>query len=220
MSERNTIPYDEDYFERGVALGVSGYMNYTWMPEQTIRMAHHLIRELKIGPDETVLDYGCAKGYFVRALRLLDIPAYGVDISPYAIESVPKDVARFCALIDDTDAIAALKGSFDWVISKDVFEHIPAAALEQVLVGLQRYTRRLFLAIPLGKSDEKDTFVIPAYHQDVTHITIQPMEWWCALFESCGWTITWSGYQFRGMKENWTKSWAEGNGFFVLTRSD
>jgi cyclopropane fatty-acyl-phospholipid synthase-like methyltransferase len=52
-------------------------MNYSWMPELTIRMAHHLIQQLPIRSAETVLDYGCAKGFLVRALRILDIDAHG-----------------------------------------------------------------------------------------------------------------------------------------------
>ena len=35
----NGDEYNQDYFERGIELGISGYNNYRWMPEFTIPMA-------------------------------------------------------------------------------------------------------------------------------------------------------------------------------------
>ena len=77
--------YNRDYYESGIENGISGYRNYRWMPELTIRMAHCLIQDLSIDKSHSVLDYGCAKGFLVKALRLLDIDAFGLDVSEYAI---------------------------------------------------------------------------------------------------------------------------------------
>ena len=76
--------FDEKYFEDGVRNRVSAYENYRWMPERTIREASSIINAIKF---DTVLDYGCAKGFMVYAMRLLGKDAYGVDISEYAIEN-------------------------------------------------------------------------------------------------------------------------------------
>ena len=85
-----THKYDEDYFERGVETGKSLYSNYRWIPELTIPICAELIMQLKIGPEDTILDFGCAKGFIVKALRLLHREAYGVDISEYAIKQARK----------------------------------------------------------------------------------------------------------------------------------
>jgi len=68
--------YDEEYFESGLATGKSCYLNYRWLPELTIKMAHNIIRYLDLKENEKILDYGCAKGYLVKAFRILDIEAY------------------------------------------------------------------------------------------------------------------------------------------------
>lgn len=69
--------YDREYFEYGVETGKSNYQNYRWIPELTIPMAMTIIDLLGIKPNESVLDYGCAKGYLVKALRMLHRNAWG-----------------------------------------------------------------------------------------------------------------------------------------------
>ena len=73
--------YDEDYFERGIESGKSLYTNYRWIPELTIPMCSFLNEQLGIGQSENVLDFGCAKGFIVKAMRLLGRNAYGVDLN-------------------------------------------------------------------------------------------------------------------------------------------
>ncbi len=74
--------FDEKYFEDGVRSRVSAYENYRWMPERTIREASSIINNIQF---DNVLDYGCAKGFMVYAMRLLGKEAYGVDVSEYAV---------------------------------------------------------------------------------------------------------------------------------------
>ena len=87
--------YDEEYFERGIENKKSCYTNYRWIPELTIPLAFSMIEYLKISPEEKILDFGCAKGYLVKAFRLLHRQAFGYDISDYAKESAPYDVKKF-----------------------------------------------------------------------------------------------------------------------------
>src|SRR3990172_1271214 len=84
--------YDEDYFERGVEKHISGYTDYKWKPEYVLPMANWL--KQKFG-DVSFIDYGCAKGFLVKALRMLSCDAYGYDISEYAIENSEKEVKAF-----------------------------------------------------------------------------------------------------------------------------
>ena len=61
--------YDADYFLRGKQTGRSLYENYRWLPDLTIPMVAAMIRHLGIKPDDKILDFGCARGYVVKAFR-------------------------------------------------------------------------------------------------------------------------------------------------------
>ena len=100
----NYEDYDEDYFERGLSSGKSGYDNYRWLPELTIKFAYKIIKELNLREGDRVLDYGCAKGFFVKALRILDIrfPKKFIDSFPgpkYGVEGLRNLLGHF----DDSD---------------------------------------------------------------------------------------------------------------------
>lgn len=210
--------YNEEYFECGVSAGVSGYMNFGWMPELTIRMAHFLVLNLPISKEARVLDFGCAKGFVVRALRLLDVEAYGFDVSDYAISQVDGTVRKYCSQISGCDDSRLFDQQYEWMIAKDVFEHITESDLTVLLDGAKSNVQKIFAAIPLAANDESGKFVIPSYDGDVTHITAKTKGWWCELFSGTGWRLDDFRFTFPGCKENWTSKFPEGNGFFVLSR--
>jgi SAM-dependent methyltransferase len=216
-SEADTTRYDEEYFERGSIRGISGYMNYSWLPELTLRMAHHLVRQLGITRNTRVLDYGCAKGYLVKALRILDIDARGVDVSEYALACLPSDVRQHCSRIHGADERNGFEDHYEWMIAKDVFEHISEANLRTLLAQALPSVDRMFLAIPLGLDDQDSGFVIAEYDKDITHITARTAAWWRSLFEQCGWRVDLFDHQFFGIKENWTLVHPHGNAFFVIS---
>ena len=209
--------YDEEYFERGIQTQKSGYQNYSWLPELTIKMAHHLITELPITQRETVLDFGCAKGFLVKALRLLNVEAYGVDVSRYAIERAHPDVRGACTLIADCDDPACFKRDYNWLISKDVFEHLTEDQLLRLLHAAHPRVKKIFAAIPLGKEDGSG-FIVPEYDRDVTHVTVKPLTWWNQLFDDNGWEVQSATHSFLGVKDNWITNWPKGNVFFILFR--
>ncbi|WP_341894851.1 class I SAM-dependent methyltransferase [Ferrovibrio terrae] len=209
--------YDEDYYERGVVVGKSGYMNYSWMPELTIRMAHFMITTLDIKSTDRVLDYGCAKGYLVRALRLLGVNAEGVDVSRYAIDNVDGAVKAHCRLIADSADAQLFKGQYDLMIAKDVFEHILEDDLRTLLKHAHPNCKRMFVAVPLAADDHCNSFIVPEYNKDITHITIKSSGWWTRLFEDAGWKVDHFSHTFPGVKENWTGAWVDGNAFYSIS---
>tara|TARA_R100000750_G_scaffold62354_1_gene55854 strand:+ start:1557 stop:2195 length:639 start_codon:yes stop_codon:yes gene_type:complete len=207
-----TEKYDKDYFENGLVMGISCYLNYRWLPELTIKMAHNIIKYLNIDNKETVLDYGCAKGYLVKALRILDIETYGTDISSYAIKNVDPEVRDFCHLMRDTIPIK-FPEYFDWTITKDVLEHLTEKELNIFLLCSSHITKKCFHIIPLGNTTG---FIIPDYNFDKTHVLAKPIEWWKKKFEKYGWEVLSFEYSVRGIKDNWTQKYPKGNGFFTL----
>ena len=198
--------FDEKYFEDGVRHRVSAYENYRWMPERTIREASSIINNIKF---DTVLDYGCAKGFMVHALRLLGKEAYGVDVSEYAVENCHPKVKEYLQVIESTEQ---LSGGWDLIIAKDVLEHIPKEEIPSVLSELRRRCKTLFVAVPLGDGKR---YRIREYEMDVTHVVREPEEWWLTSIVDAGFKIKYFDYEFGHLKENWTGNHPHGNAFIV-----
>ena len=205
--------YNEDYFERGIETGTSGYQNYRWLPELTIPMAMTIIDYLKLGRDSKILDYGCAKGFLVKALRLLYRQAWGTDLSEYAINSADNNTRQFLELCSPF-AVVPFDMDFDVVIAKDIFEHINENNIDHILVELGKKSESLFAIIPLGRDDK---YIIPAYGMDVTHKLAKSPEWWIKRFEANNWTLKEFSYYIPGIKESWS-NFKNSNGFFLLDK--
>jgi len=201
--------YNEDYYERGVETGISLYTNYRWIPELTIPLCAVLIEKLSIREDDKILDFGCAKGFYVKGFRLLHRDAYGVDISRYAIGEAPNDVKPFVKCISGVEEI---RGFYDWVIAKDVFEHVPYEDIAGTVTILRSICSRMFCIIPLGDGDR---FIIPVSEGDKSHIIKEDIDWWSDLFYSCGFESVRSTYHMDHVKANY-KKWEKGHGFFLL----
>ena len=199
--------FDENYFERGIELGISGYSNYRWMPELTIPMCFRLIEYLGIKENETILDFGCAKGYVVKAFRLLYREAFGYDISDYALSQVPCEIKKYVYMCK----IEKLP-TFDWIIAKDVLEHISHNDIENTLYLLLEKCNKLFCVIPLA---ENDRYNVSWYESDITHIIRESLEWWGDKFSKIGFTVEEAKHKVKYIKENYSQ-YEKGNGFFTL----
>jgi len=203
----NKSIYNVDYYDHGVEIGISNYQNYRWIPELTIPMAMAIVDHLSIKRGETILDFGCAKGYLVKALRLLHRDAWGFDISEYALNNADESVSPF--LLKSFDMISR----FRYGIFKDVLEHIPLLELESLLSGVDVQT--LFAIIPLGKNG---VYEAPANNRDVTHIICEDAVWWAGLLNRCGWEITWSDYKLAGVKDAYSETYPESHLFIIGER--
>lgn len=202
--------YNEDYYENGVQLGISGYANYRWMPDLTIPMAERMIEYLSIRKNNKVLDFGCAKGYLVKAFSDLGYDCEGTDISTYALDKAPPDIRNKLFEYSDNNLFGRF---YDTVIAKDVFEHIEPFDLMDILIKLQEHSDRLFAVVPLGDGSK---YVVPEYESDITHIIRQPREWWIDFYEKAGYKVQFFSYLMDGLKDNWSH-YPKGNGFFILS---
>jgi SAM-dependent methyltransferase len=172
-------------------------------------MVESLIENLDIDRTEVVLDFGCAKGYVVKAFRQLGYRAYGMDKSEYAIANADPEIAAFVTCDGyPRDCPMAV----DWVIAKDVLEHIEETECLEILRELRAVTKNLFIAVPLGDGHR---YIIPEMEKDVTHKIRQPLWWWSGLVEEAGFKVVSSTFTMPGIKENWTRAHRFGNGFLV-----
>jgi SAM-dependent methyltransferase len=205
--------YGKDYYENGVEKGISGYTAYHWRPEYVLPLANELKSRFIMNPDENkVLDYGCAKGYLVKALRLLGVQAYGYDISTYALHTAPKDVQKYLHKKCPGE-------QYRLVIAKDVLEHVPHDHIDATLTHLEGLTDNngtCFVVVPLG---DKGLFRIREYELDKTHKIKEDEEWWINKFKKAGFDIEEFMYSFPGAKNHWEKVHPQGNGVFVLRKA-
>jgi predicted TPR repeat methyltransferase len=176
------------------------------MPERSIREASSIINNI---PFTTVLDFGCAKGFMVYALRLLGKEAHGVDVSEYAVTNCHPKVKEYLTVVDTAEDI---KGGWDLIIAKDVLEHIPKEEIPSVLAALRRRCKTIFVAVPLGDGTR---YRIREYEMDITHVTKEPEEWWLTTLVEAGFKIKYFDYEFGHLKENWTVPHPYGNAFIV-----
>jgi cyclopropane fatty-acyl-phospholipid synthase-like methyltransferase len=206
--------FDKNYFDNGLESKKSCYSNYRWIPELTIPMASKIIKHLNINEKENVLDFGCSKGYLVKSLRLLNINAFGADISKFAINNVDTEIKKYCKLIKNND-YAPIKKEFKWVITKDVLEHLTVKQISKFLKTYLKFTKKMFHVIPLG---DKQKFRIKEYHLDKSHLQINNEKWWIDIFKKNGWQLSEFSYKVDGVKNNWVEENSKGNGFFILKK--
>lgn len=205
--------YDEDYFINGVKSKKSLYSNYRWLPKLTIPMAEHIVDHCGVEVDSTILDFGCARGYLVKALRSLGFDAYGYDVSEWALKNCDPDVK---------DAVSASWPSdqmFDWVIAKDVLEHVPIHAITRTIQRIASGARKgAFIVVPLA-ANAGLKYVVPEYEEDVTHALRWPLSMWVEEILNAfdeGWEVS-ARYRIEGIKDNYSQ-FARGNGFITCRR--
>jgi len=208
--------FNEDYYERGISTGLSLYTNYRWIPELTIPMCHEIVKLVNIRDTDTVLDFGCSKGYVVKGFRLLHYEAWGTDISDYAINHAPEDVRQYLTIIQPGDPLPLPqngKALWNVTVAKDVLEHVDYDALPGVLRSIRDVTLRAYVVVPLGDGRK---YYVPSYEMDVTHKIRQPLDWWVRVFNNAGFHVDFADYRHGHIKENWVST-PNGNGFFILS---
>jgi len=127
-----------------------------------------------------VLDIGCAKGYLVLAFKKINIDAYGVDISDYAIKHSPKLIKKNLIKINvEKQKLPFPNNYFDLVISTEVIEHISSHHF--LLNEIKRVLKpngRIFFTTP--SHNLKNKMGIPI---DKTHVSVFPRKKWLKLFK-------------------------------------
>ena len=191
----NKERFGYDYYERGIETGISNYTSYRWIPELTIPMAMAIIDFLGIKPDEKILDYGCAKGFLVKALRMLRREAWGADVSDYAVSHADADVKQYVWKVEETfENFTEVK----YCICKDVLEHLTKDKVIEFLLTIK--AEKIFTVVPLGCNEK---YTAEANGRDVTHVICEDATWWQQLFEKCGWTCEYADDRVPGIKDHY-----------------
>lgn len=170
MTSFNNNIFDEKYYEDGLKNNISCYENYRWMEFETINAIKSIIEFSKIEKGDFVLDYGCAKGFYVYAFIKCGINAYGYDISEYAVKNCKPEISSF---ITTDDAI--LYEKFDYILFKDVLEHLSKKELNKLLYKIKKVTKKIIVIVPLGDGKK---YLYDNDNKDITHKIKEDYNWW------------------------------------------
>ena len=199
--------YDKDYFENGIKTGRSGYENYRWLPERIYREIRAVIHLLGIEPNQSVLDIGAAKGFWVRGFREYNIKAYGYDTSKYALSHADKNVKKYLFnYLPDR--------KFDYIVSRNTLEHIPEKELRELLKKFTKMTDTIFFTVPLI-DPKTGKYIMQVL--DTTHEIYWTNEQWIRCCEDCGWKNVRIMFQLPGIHDKY-ESYPNSIGFYILRK--
>lgn len=205
--------YDEEYFIRGKQSGKSLYENYRWLPNLTIPMAKAMVDHCGIELHDSIMDFGCARGYLVKALHKLCFEARGYDISQWALDNCDIEVR------DAVSNVWPPNHHVDWIIAKDVLEHIELHKLGHLLTQFASIAiKGVFIVVPLSRGLGQG-YAVPEYEADVTHIVRWPLDQWLDEMVNAfdhEWEIS-ARYRIKGIKDNYAH-FEKGNGFITCRR--
>ena len=159
--------------------------------------------------NHSVLDFGCAKGYLVYALRLLGYNAYGVDISEYALNNCQHEVEDYLELVSPLDDRYKYH---EHIICKDILEHIPYDSIDEQIRILANKCQKCFAIIPLGDGEK---YHIDAYELDKSHHIREDVEWWAEKFTSNGFHQVEVTRDLGPFKANWQGINDKGNALII-----
>lgn len=205
-------PFGEGYYLRAEG---SNYRDYRWMELETLSMADSLMRHLHIKEGGYVLDFGCARGYLVKALRMRGVNAWGHDTSKWAIQNCDPDVCGMVSnSLDDGPMI------YGHIIAKDVLEHIPLSQLSELIPNLCKRTgKSLLFIVPLA-SYTNGEYRRKEDEADITHIIRYTLNDWILLLTSLAPDFTVSGsYHIKGLKPA-SLQVPQSCGFLTLQKTD
>lgn len=159
----------------------------------------HRIAFDKVPPGSTVLDIGCATGYFAKELKdRKNCRVWGIDINKDALNIAKK----YCEEVYQRDlshihSLPVKRHFFDVILILDVIEHLPNP--ENLLTILHTYLKKdgiavvslpniAFISIRLmlarGKFTYRDTGIM-----DRTHMRFFTKETFLELFSKTGWHV-------------------------------
>lgn len=173
--------FEKGYFQNSK---ISNYQDYT--SKKFEALADDLARELNLGREEKVLDFGCATGGLVAALRLKGFNGVmGTDISYWAISHGRTEFGLSKDVLHHYNR-QLLEGDFSIVLMLDVFEHVHTEELDNLLGCLA--ASRIAVRIPVSAL-EGDHYVLEVSRADKTHIQVHTKDWWSSLMRKHGFVM-------------------------------
>lgn len=171
--------YDKQYYDSGETW-YKGLSLYSDGPGNLRDCINNVMQVRHFFPEaKSLLDIGAGKGHFVLAARMAGFNAWGLEISKYAIEQAPSEVASYISSYNGEDIYSIQTP--DVVTSMFVHEHLTEAGTIKHLLQIERIAKMgLVMRLP----------IVPPYmsveeyrktDKDPTHINTQKLEYWLEL---------------------------------------
>jgi FkbM family methyltransferase len=184
--------YGASYFT-GAGSGESGYAQYL---EGAIQAQEVFVEAvLPSAPFQSSLEFGCATGAMVRALRQRGIEAWGVDYSAAVLALAGPELQPYLR-VGDVSALSDMP-AVETVIGQEVFEHILPQQIPEVFARIHRGCRRwLMITVPCMPHD--GLFLIEQFAdlpKDVHgnpiqgHLVQASWYWWASIATLAGFVL-------------------------------
>lgn len=173
---------DKCYFENRENNGFS-HLN-VYKPDLIISRIKAIMRETKTEPGSIVLDFGCAKGFYLKGFQEEGVSAIGYDISEYAVAAANDLLKNEVAFTDFKKILQiATEKKFDLVLMKDTAEHIVESDLSYFLDYLAGIATKALVIVPVTEMNGKKC---PDLYKDATHINMRSDKYWKKYLEKYG----------------------------------
>ena len=162
-----------------------GYGGYHYQPGRWKPVAEELISRYDLKPGDSVIDFGCGKGYLLYEMQLLmpGLHLEGIDRSQYAIANKHPDLKgqTYCGRIQGV----AFAGLYDLVISLGALHNLTISELAIALPMIQKAGRSGYIMVESFRN-EQELFNLQCWC--LTAETLIRPEDWCFLFDHFGYT--------------------------------
>lgn len=176
--------FGKDFFDGDRRVGYGGYFYNSrfWQPVIPTLQEH-----FGLGPESSVLDVGCGKGFMMHDLAALvpGITVRGVDISEYAIENAMQDMKSHVQVADARD-LPFEDNFFDVVISITTIHNHDRDNCARGLREIERVSRgKSFVTLDAYRNDAERRRM-EAWN--LTAKTVMHVDEWKAFFYEVGYT--------------------------------
>ncbi len=174
--------FGKDFFDGDRKYGYGGfsYNSRFWEP-----VIPDIINHWSLDKNSSLLDIGCAKGFFLHDLKnvIPEIKISGIDISNYAIEKVIGSVKNNC-IVADAKNIPFDDNSFDYTISINTIHNLKIEECKQSLKEIQRVSSKgAFITVDAYETEEEKERM---FKWNLTAKTILSKKDWIKLFKEVG----------------------------------
>jgi SAM-dependent methyltransferase len=176
--------FDKNYFDGSRD---HGYGGFSYNPRYWTPVIPDLIERYGLGPDSSVLDVGCAKGFFLHDLieQIPGISVSGLDISEYAITNSIPSVSKLLK-VGNAIKLPYPDNSFDFVISINTVHNLNREDCARALREIERVSKKdSFITVDAYRDDfEKER--MEAWN--LTALTMMSCDEWISFFEEVGYS--------------------------------
>ena len=171
--------FDKDFFDGDRDTGYGGYVYDGRWKAVALRM---LLHYGLIEGQSLVLDVGCGKGFLVKDFRAIGVRAYGIDVSPYAIEQSEEPLYT---LVGDARAIPVYGQQLDLVVSINTLHNLERDELGEALRKIMAISRHQYITVDAWRTDEERERMLA---WNLTARTMMSVDEWLEFFLAVGYT--------------------------------